>query len=294
MWQCEFLLNRALNATGVGGLLPDGRALLAGPTGAFVRHAGGRRVEQWFALRKRAFDYFIRENLLVNVQPYVDFVAAGELVQQVLSTSGRGYLWLKDAAIDTDPGASVQLGNQTPRLRDLIEEVHSLLHRSGEIHGGLYGCALTHDDGKWFQECLVHLPHIPLANSIGFTCRYICAVCGEDASICCHVRGQTYEVVVVKDTRGTCSICRVLDKGCEHADGERLNVQASVMITDVELREVSLVKRARDPLARITSIEKEAAELSALLGRTPRAGELVLCHTCMHPCQHQHAHLSDG
>ncbi|TQJ08442.1 hypothetical protein FB458_1531 [Lapillicoccus jejuensis] len=287
MWTAELKLKRALSAPGVAGLLPDGKALLAGPTGAFVRHAGRKRVEQWFSLRERAFDHFTDEYLRLNRQPYADFCAAGMLIQEVLAASGRGYLWLIDAAIDADPQAKVSLGHQEPLLLDLIDEIHTLLHRSGEIRGGLYGCELKYDKGRWFQECLVHLPHVPLANSMGFTCRYICSICQEDASTCRHISGQNYDVRVVKDARGVCNVCRFSTEGCQHTQGQVLNVRASVMITDVELREISLVKRARDPLARISAIEKDASELLALFGYPPSPDDLVLCHTCMYPCQHR-------
>lgn len=282
----DALLDRALANPDVGGVLQDGGALRAGRTGAFVAGAGDSRIPQWFALRKQAFAYFESQRALFNEQPFRDYREAGGLIHSALKASGRSYLWLKDVACDLDLNTPVKLGRSEPELGELLDEAHSSVHRLGEIYGGLYGCTFDYDDGIWYQECDVHLPHVPIANSMGFTCRYICTLCGEDASSCQHARGASYEVEVARAEGEVCSLCVHSRESCQHHDGEIVTAVANVMITDIDLREISLVNRARDPLARITSVEVGALELSKRVGRLPVEGERVLCHTCMHPCQH--------
>lgn len=285
-WRSDTLLNRALASPEVGGVLANGGALRAGRTGAFVAGAGVARVARWFALRDQAFAYFKSQRALFNEQPFQDYREAGELIYSALKASGRSYLWLKDVACDLDLETPVRLGRSESELGELLDEAHSYVHRLGETYGGLYGCTLAYDDGIWYRECDVHLPHVPLANSMGFTCRYICTLCGEDASSCQHVRGALYEVEVARSKGEVCSLCVHSRERCQHQNGEIVTTVANVMIRDIELREISLVNRARDPLARITSVEVGADELFKLLGRIPVAGERVLCHTCMYPCQH--------
>ena len=288
-WQAEMLLRRALAGSEVRGVLPDGAALQAGKSASFVAQRGAERVREWFALRDRAFDYFRNEFLLGNAHPYQDYRSAGALLRSGLHASGRSFLWLKDAALDIEADTVLGLGRSEPTLGDLLHDAHCLVHRLGEIFGGLYGCKLVQEDGTWFQECAVHLPHVPLAHSMGFSCRYTCTVCGGDSSSCPHIRGVSYDVQVKRSEGPSCSACERTGTRCLHSNGETVPVAANVMITDIELREISFVRRARDPLARITSIEVEASELASRLGRVPGPKDMVLCHTCMYPCQHGHS-----
>lgn len=287
-WQAEMLLRRALAGSEVPGVLPDGAALQAGKSASFVAQRGAERVTEWFSLRDRAYDYFRNEFLLGNAHPFQDYRNARGLLRTGLHASGRSFLWLKDAALDIEADTVLGLGRSEPSLGDLLHDAHCLLHRLGEIFGGLYGCELVHEDGTWFQECAVHLPHVPLANSMGFSCRYTCTVCAGDSSSCPHIRGASYDVQVKRSEGPSCSACELTGTRCLHSHGETVAVSANVMITDIELREISFVRRARDPLARITSIEVEASELTRRLGRAPGPKDMVLCHTCMYPCQHGH------
>lgn len=284
-WRSDTLLHRALASPEVGGVLPGGGALRVGVNRSFVRDDGASRVVQWFALRGRAFKYFKLQLALNNVQPFRDYKQAEEAIRSAMKASGRSYLWLKDVAFDMDLATSIKLHRGESTLGELLEEAHASLHRFGEIYGGLYGCEFAYEDGVWFQECDVHLPHVPIANSMGFTCRYMCTVCGEDASSCQHARGVSYEVKV-RRPEAACSLCAHSQENCEHQDGEIVKVVANGIITDINIREFSMVHRARDPLARITSVEVSALDLADRLGRMPVAGETVLCHTCMYPCQH--------
>lgn len=80
-------------------------------------------------------------------------------------------------------------------------------------------------------------------------------------------------------------VCSACDRaGCGHAPGEPARVICGSLLADIDLVEVSLVPRPRDPLARITSREVDAEELAGMLGRAPRPGERVLDHSCMHHC----------
>lgn len=167
-------------------------------------------------------------------------------------------------------------------MGSLFDRSHTELHVAGDIVGGLFGCVLEFDDG-WFDTCPTSLAHIPLGNSIGFDAAYACTVCQQDPSECEHFLGKVYAVTARPLDGGECSVCSELT--CIHEIGAEYRVSAGRTIVNAHIREISLVNRPRDPLARITAREVDAKELEGLLGHVPTGEDRVLDHTCMACCE---------
>lgn len=287
LWLARLRLSPVVQEAGTGGWPPPVNALAAGSSGAFSQNSGKARVRRWFALRDRLYGRAIQRELEGMGEHRALLTQAEETARQAVTAAVNAYLWLQDAMLEEDPHTEIALPTGSVTLEDALNEAHALLHESGDLVGGLFGCKMLEQDGAWFRRCPVQLAHIPLANSIGFTCRYKCSLCREDFSECPHTRGATYDVV--PELNGDlCSLCARPAVDCDHQPGTPVRAVAGVLMTDIELREISLVHRARDPLARITALEVPQNELHSHLGFTPEARHgAVLCHTCMYPCQRQ-------
>lgn len=168
---------------------------------------------------------------------------------------------------------------------DLAAAAHLLIHQAGELVGGLYGCRLEHDRGTWLRTCLVVTSHLRVGNSAGFTARRVCSVCGGDMSDpeqCVHLPGRRYRDEVHTTEAGGCSLCGLLD--CDHEAGSPYEMAARPVVTDLELHEVSLVPRPRDPLCRCDAIEISPDRMRRELGRRPMADEELVCYECIGAC----------
>lgn len=181
-----------------------------------------------------------------------------------------------DCLVEIKPG-------DTRALKELLDNCHELVHRYGELVGGLFGCHMEYKDGAWYDSCLVSLLHLRFGNSSGFTARYLCVICGRAVGDCEHLAGETYPMVAGVTNDGYCGICH--DRCDTHAVGSTCEVEAGVRLADIQLQEVSMVPRPRDPLTRITHRTVEPEMFVDRLGRVPEPGEPVLCHACMYPCE---------
>jgi hypothetical protein len=74
-------------------------------------------------------------------------------------------------------------------------------------------------------------------------------------------------------------------KDCNHAPEETYRVPAIVIITRLEVFEVSLVSKPVQPDARLTAISVRNEELKEELGPRFRLGMRVSCDKCLYPCQ---------
>jgi hypothetical protein len=189
-----------------------------------------------------------------------------------------------------DPHARAALRSAVDALNyledtELAAAAHLLIHQAGELVGGLYGCSLEHDRGKRLRTCLVVTSHLRVGNSVGFTARRACSLCGGDMSDpdqCAHLPGRGYQVAVHRTETGECSLCKSRD--CDHEVGSRYEVTARPVVVDLELHEVSVVPRPRDPLCRCDAIEIPTERMRRELGRRPRADEALVCYECIGAC----------
>ncbi len=136
-------------------------------------------------------------------------------------------------------------------LEDEPEEdcVHTLAHAIGELRSGLFGCPVTVKDRRLINDCPLSLLHFRMGMSMGFTAARLCSICRKPLDVCEHLLGRVYATKVGR-VGDTCTACGLSD--CDHQVGETVLMWPSVMIADIDLREVSLVYRPRDPLARIS------------------------------------------
>jgi hypothetical protein len=248
------------------------------------------RVQQWKELRTSLRNRIARDPV-ASCWLQSRWRAAETTARKALAAAVEAFHWFDDmrhdlsldtVCIATDrPRFWVQEPDETT-LGDLLDGAHMLVHRIGEMVGGLFGCLFTYDDGRWYEQCPVSLMHVPLGNSPGISMLYGCSVCDGDPSRCTHDFGLLYERIA-ETIDGVCSVCE--EKECEHAIGATYPVKAYPRRRSLEVHEISLVPRPRDPLARITARTVDDRDLRAILGFAPTPHVPVMCDTCMYVCE---------
>jgi hypothetical protein len=86
-----------------------------------------------------------------------------------------------------------------------------------------------------------------------------CSICHEDPATCSHVTGRMYD-----------------DEHCHR------------IVVKADLLEVSLVRRPRQPDARLTSVSVDVTELQERLGPAWTPGLPVSCDRCLESCEGVH------
>lgn len=250
---------------------------------------GRTRVRSWFSLRRRLND--LDEDIHMHGLQLFDaeWQAAKKASRAALQNAADSYNWLDDARHDLDRGQLIDIASFTGRptaprsLGDLIDLAHTTVHSLGEMVGGLFGCRMTYEDGRWYDECIVSLLHLRFGNSPGLWVRYECSVCRKDPGDCAHEPGISYPLQAARTVDDDCTICGEAECST-HQPGTTYEVAAHAKLADPKLREVSLTPRPRDPLARISSRSVDDEDLRQRLGRLPKPDEVVLDHSCMYPC----------
>jgi hypothetical protein len=244
---------------------------------------GRRRVKSWFGLRNRldSFDECMRrlKSRLLDAQ-----------WEAALQNIADSFNWLDDARQDLGQEQLVDVTSFTGQsttsrsIGALVDLAHAAVHSAGELAGGLFGCRMIYDNGRWYDECVVELLHLRFGNSVGMRVRYECSVCGNDPGDCEHQPGQAYLVHAAHNIDGKCTVCDVRECTA-HQLGNAYDVIADAKIIDPKLYEVSITPRPRDPLARISGRSVETDDLRIRLGRIPDSDDVVLDHACMYPCR---------
>ncbi len=258
------------------------------------RRLGRTRVRAWFRLRNQLDDLDDAARTLGVRRLGLAWAGTESAARSALGAAVAAFNWLDDVAQDLDERIPIDVDSfsYATGIRGwglvssgtLLDQAHELAHLAGELVGGIFGCRLVHDGEGWIKRCPLSLMHIRLGNSPGMTVRYSCWVCGQDPAECNHELGQSYDAVAVP-SNGECSICRFVDSGsCEHVAGQVYHVRAGRSVVEADLHEVSLVRRPRDPLARIESISCDDGRMSRRFGFVPSPDSVLLCHDCMYPC----------
>jgi hypothetical protein len=256
-----------------------------------AKRIGRYRVKHWFRVQHRMRD---RERLLEDDGLRLfqaERNGAEELARAALDAAVTAFNLLDDLAFDYDLSNNFELFHDEPferrsqfvNLGDVIDQAHSMVHRAGELVGGLFGCALKHTDRGWFDACPTQLMHVRLGQSPGMIVKLACSVCNSDPGDCPHKLGEVYDAVAARHG-DQCTICGESEQ-CGHTVGSVYPTVAGVLHRDLELREVSLVPRPRDPLARIKERSIDPQELIDQFGRVPDSRASLRCHGCMYPCE---------
>ncbi len=164
---------------------------------------------------------------------------------------------------------------------ELSDLVHQHAHHVAALVGGLFGCHIEYSDETYWDVCRLTLMHNRLGMSVGFTANRLCSVCKQDIDSCPHLLDTQYDVTVRRDPDGVCNVCGRLS--CTHTDGDTVSAFPRPMMSQMQLHEVSLVSRPRDPLARFTKIEFSQEVLQQGLGEFP-TGEDLCCYRCLNSC----------
>ncbi|QQQ74794.1 hypothetical protein IOD16_27155 [Saccharothrix sp. 6-C] len=164
----------------------------------------------------------------------------------------------------------------------LADIAHQHAHAVGEFVGGIFGCWIRMYDGVYWDECPATLMHHRWGFSPGYTSRRLCSICFEDIDDCPHLIGQKYEMIAARDDQGRCNCCGWTD--CSHVPGQSVEVNPVAIHGDIDLEEVSMVSRPRDPLARPTRISLDVEALGAVLDLDSSEG-ILRCYRCVNSCE---------
>lgn len=164
---------------------------------------------------------------------------------------------------------------------ELSELSHRHAHHVAALVGGLFGCNFEYADDTYWDVCRLTLMHNRWGMSAGFTATRNCSLCGQDIDSCPHLLDTRYNVTVRHDADGACNVCGRLS--CSHTAGETVSAFPRPVMSQLQLHEVSVVSRPKDPLARFTKIELSHEVLRNGLGEDP-AGRDICCYRCLHPC----------
>ena len=176
--------------------------------------------------------------------------------------------------------SALNWAEDTPRE----EEAHQELDSAGRWVRSTFGCIVHQEDGTYFETCPVKLGHVRVGFSVGGTATRTCSLCGDDVSECEHMRGIAYLVPGGITDLPWCRVCQS-KAGCDHSPNEFYRVAMVAIITDMHLKEVSLVAKPAQPEARIHKRSIDTADLQELLGPEWSPGMPVNCDFCLRPCQ---------
>ena len=215
------------------------------------------RGEQLRAAARR--DFSIAQRLAIS-----DTAAADAHARLALANARSAFDWLEDT--------------------DLADRAHDELHRYGRwVRENLAeGCSLNWTGTGYEQRCPVSLAHRRFGFSIGFTGDRICSLCGDDVSECKHLPGEWYDVDG-GEIGDRCRVCAEPDCS-EHIPGVSYRASCTVIVTTGRIHEISLVRRPKQPEARLTAIPMSSAALRSALGPQFKPGMRVSCDQCLSPC----------
>ena len=169
-------------------------------------------------------------------------------------------------------------------------ELESQTHKEMDDYGRwvrtTFGCRLAYESGTYYQRCPAAIAHKRVGMSMGFTARRrICSICAEDLADCPHDRHELYEVAGGIGPTGRCRACGS-DECTEHIPERTYRVPAIGIVTEIDqVREVSIVARPAQPLARLTSVPVDGDLLRDALGSSFETGMTVSCDRCLNACK---------
>jgi hypothetical protein len=182
-----------------------------------------------------------------------------------------------------DFSAAMNYQEDTPAF----DVAHQRLDRAGEWVRQTFpaGCRFKQSGTRYEQTCPAALAHVRLGMSVGMSnVMRVCGVCGQDprSLSCRHIRGREYTVARQVVAGTYCNLCAGQD--CDrHVDGEVGTATCWHLIVSADLKEVSLVSRPAQPMARLTSVDVSHERLLEL-NPAWSPGIPVTCDNCLVPC----------
>jgi hypothetical protein len=219
------------------------------------------RARRWLRASRQVREAIAPPNFPVNASLGQEFDGARAAAEVALGAAISSFNYLED--------------------HELGGYAHQVAHMVGEFVGGMFGCFVVWEDGAYWDKCRLGLMHHRWGFSIGYTSRRMCSICRQDIDSCPHLVGHIYEIVVTRTPEGLCSYCALSD--CVHESGSLVKALPVPVHEEVNLREVTMLGRPRDPLARADRIEFEPGE-SPELGHLRPGGGPLYCRRCVGPC----------
>jgi hypothetical protein len=170
-------------------------------------------------------------------------------------------------------------------------DAHATLHEMGRDVRRRFPdtCVVTWTGDHYSHTCPARLSHKRFGFSPGLVVgRKTCSLCGEDSSECEHLTTRKYLVKGGIGPGGFCVVCGK-DECVEHSAQLDYWVRPIRRIEEViEMTELSIVHRPRQPDARLQAIRLDKTELANQFGTRFNPGEPLYCHYCLMPCEGFH------
>lgn len=164
----------------------------------------------------------------------------------------------------------------------LEQSQHDLMHQLGRWTRKNFGCSLQFVGEQYRTNCPVRIAHTRIGLSIGGSTQMECSICGEDLSICPHIKGRSYWIRGGPWTGGNCRVC--FKPVCNHRDDRLYRAPVVAIIVDGNIDEVSEVRRPANPTARMIDIPLSTEKLAELLGTDFHPGVDLSCDMCLEEC----------
>jgi hypothetical protein len=162
---------------------------------------------------------------------------------------------------------------------DLEDEQHRLMHDLGKWTRERFGCWLHFEGSRYTLRCPIAIAHKRLGFSVGYTGTLICSICGGDVSECPHMPDRAYWVRGGPNATGRCPVCG--RKKCDHRPDRLYRAAMTRIVTQMRLREVSMVSRPAGVETRLTEIPVDTDGLQQHLGSAWKPGMPVSCDRCL-------------
>lgn len=250
-------------------VLTQGAETLAPPApGAAFDTAGADQdlrsgyLREQIVQRRQTGDELLAASKAALASDPPDRVTAEQHARNALSMYARSLDWAEDT-----PGE---------------DEAHRRMDAAGKWVRQTFGCRVERNGTTYKETCPVALAHNRLGFSIGGSAQRICSLCGQDLSECEHLTGTAYMVPGGPNPLGWCRVC--LKQQCEHSPDELYRVSVVSMIEELDVDEVSLVTKPRQPEARLLAVSVPIQDLQAEFGDSFVPGMEIRCDKCLSPC----------
>jgi hypothetical protein len=148
------------------------------------------------------------------------------------------------------------------------------------------GCRLHWTGDRYEHRCPVAIAH----KRFGFSPalregRRICSICGEDVSECEHLPDSKYPAPGGVGPSGYCPVCIRKDCSDHSPDATFVVYPVSIVEEIIGIDHVAVVRRPKQPDARLTAIPIDTKRLRKTLGPNFQPGMELNCDRCLLPCQ---------
>ena len=189
--------------------------------------------------------------------------AAEQRARQAIASAVRAFWWAEDS--------------------ELEEAQHILMHEIGRWTRRRFGCSIHFDGERYSQRCPLDIAHKRMGFSVGYTATLICSICGEDVSECSHLPDKVYWARGGPGPSGYCPVCGK-EEGCRHRHDHLYRVTITRIVTEMQLREISLVPRPAGVTTRLTELPISTKNLEEAFGPDFKPGMPVSCDKCHGDC----------